>query len=199
MNSKLYLSFAAGVAVGAVATYFVVKDRIMQQAQEEIDSVKEVFKKHHLVPIDKEEQEKKELARENREKPDIMTYSNILKKEGYVDYSQSAEREEEKETKKVNKFGKDIPYVIAPEDFGENEDYEKVSYTYYSDGVVTDEREEIVKDVGETIGEDFADHFGDYEDDSVYIRNDVIGIDYEILYDDRTYEEVHGPRSVEGQ
>ncbi len=94
------------------------------------------------------------------------------------------------------KFGKDIPYVIAPEEFGENEDYEKISLTYFSkDGIVTDENDEVVKDAGEVLGDDFADHFGEYEDDSIHIRNDKTGCDYEVLYDDRSSEDVIGPHS----
>lgn len=85
---------------------------------------------------------------------------------------------------------KDGPYVIPPEDFGEFEDYEKISLTYYSDGVLTDENDEIMDDVEDSVGEDSLNHFGEYEDDSVFVRNDRKKCDYEILLDLRKYEDV---------
>ena len=36
-------------------------------------------------------------------------------------------------------------------------------------------------------GPEVFSHFGEYEEDSIYVRNDVTGIDYEILLDHRLY------------
>ena len=48
----------------------------------------------------------------------------------------------------------------------------------------------IVDDIEETVGEDSLEHFGEYEDDSVYVRNDAKKCDYEILLDQRYYQEI---------
>ena len=92
------------------------------------------------------------------------------------------------------------PYVIPPEKFGEHEEkYTTASLTYYADGVLTDdEYDEPVDNIEELVG-DFASHFGEYEDDSVFVRNDITKCDYEILRDLRRYSEVakskpHGHR-----
>lgn len=82
------------------------------------------------------------------------------------------------------------PYVIAPEEFGEMDDYETVSLTYYSDGVLTDDFDNEIEDVEGMVGEDSLDHFGEYEDDSVFVRNDRYKTDYEILLDLRKYSDV---------
>ena len=37
------------------------------------------------------------------------------------------------------------------------------------------------------VGDDFKKHFGEYEDDCVYVRNDNLDIDYEILLQGVTY------------
>ena len=47
------------------------------------------------------------------------------------------------------------PYVISPEEFGDFDEYTKLSLTYYSDGVLADENDEIVDDIDETVGADF--------------------------------------------
>ena len=45
-------------------------------------------------------------------------------------------------------------------------------------------------EIEDAIGDiDPSVHFGDYEEDSVFIRNDERGIDYEVLRDEDPYEE----------
>ena len=83
----------------------------------------------------------------------------------------------------------DKPYVIAPEEFGEMDGYNTISLTYYADNVLADDIDELVEDVDETVGLDSLNHFGEYEDDSVFVRNDRLRSDYEILRDNRTYED----------
>ena len=82
------------------------------------------------------------------------------------------------------------PYVISPEQFGENEDYERISLTYYADQVLVDENDEMIEDVEEMVGFESLNHFGEYEDDSVFVRNDAKKCDYEILLDQKLYSDV---------
>lgn len=83
------------------------------------------------------------------------------------------------------------PYVISPDDYGENDNYTQISLVYYAgDGVLADDEDEVVEDIEDTVGEDFAEHFGEYEDDSVFIRNDRLRCDYEILRDNRSFSDV---------
>ena len=95
-----------------------------------------------------------------------------------------------KNGKQKQEIAVDRPYVIQPSDFGEFDDYEKISLTYTADGVLLDDMNEIVDDIEETVGEDSLEHFGEYEDDSVYVRNDAKKCDYEILLDQRNYQEI---------
>ena len=75
----------------------------------------------------------------------------------------------------------DKPYVIPPEEFGEMEGYVQSSLTYYADRVLTDEDDNVIDDVDGIVGADFYKHFGEYEEDSVFVRNDGKKHDYEIL------------------
>ena len=85
----------------------------------------------------------------------------------------------------------DAPYVIPPEEFGET-DYEIISLTYYADGILADDMDDIVDDVDDIVGADSLTHFGEYEEDSVFVRNDLREVDYEILRDPRKYSDVVG-------
>ena len=53
-------------------------------------------------------------------------------------------------------------------------------------------------DVDCFIGLESLKHFGEYGDDSVYVRNDELKADYEILLDDEKYE-VLFPRPMEDE
>ena len=177
-------SFLLGMGIGAYITYIYVKDMYAEIAQEEINSVKEAYikKAKNLQKDVITEDEKKEKVDKvkNKNKSDISEYAAKLKESGYTNYSEISQEDNDVE----------VPYVIAPEDYGENDEYETISLTYYSDGVLTDEDDEVITNPGELVGEDFASHFGDYEDDSVFIRNDDRKIDFEILMDYRTYQDV---------
>ena len=175
-------SFLLGVGIGAYITYMYVKDMYAEIAQEEINSVKEAYaeKAKNIQRDVIKEDEKKEKADKAKNKLDISEYAAKIKESGYTNYSELSQEDNDVE----------VPYVIAPEDYGENDEYETISLTYYSDGVLTDEDDKVITNPGELVGKDFASHFGDFEDDSVFIRNDERKIDFEILMDYRTYQDV---------
>ena len=85
----------------------------------------------------------------------------------------------------------DRPYVIPPEDFGDVDiDYETKSLVMYADGVLVNEYGAIIEDVDNLVGKDSLNHFGEYEDDSVFVRNDRLKTDFEILLDNRNYKDI---------
>ena len=81
------------------------------------------------------------------------------------------------------------PYVIAPEEFGELEDYQTEAFVYYEDKIVATNDDRIVDDVEVLIG-DALEHFGDYEDDAVHVRNEKEKTDYEILRSEKNYTDL---------
>lgn len=198
MHNKILFvtAFIIGAGVGSAVTWKLIKDKYEQLAQEEIDSVKEVFSRRESDAAGKTVAQNltEELKNSTKEKPDIKEYAAELRKNGYTNYSdiQPTDKEEEE-------MSTDKPYVIMPEAFMEYEEYDHISLTYYADNVLTDENDEIIEDVEETVGEESLSHFGEYEDDSVYVRNDARKCDYEILLDQRNYSDVakHLPHQME--
>lgn len=49
--------------------------------------------------------------------------------------------------------------MIPPEQFGDDEEYEQISLTYYADGVLADENDEVIEDVEDAVGIDSLNHF----------------------------------------
>lgn len=179
------LIFAAGVAIGSAVTWKLVKDKYKKLADEEIASVKEVWSKKHpasegIAETDVKESVKTDTTQQPKKNPDFKDYramQEIIDKNSY--------KEEDYMYK----------YVISPEEFGESE-LPSESLTYWADGVVTDEANCVMDedDIDETIGSDALNHFGEYEDDSVFVRNETLGKEYEILMDTRKFSDVYPTR-----
>ena len=191
MNKEIiYIaSFVAGAAIGSVVTWQLLKTKYEQIAQEEIDSMKEFFeekKKEDELERKSEDQDPdgNETPKEER-KEMIIVSKEIANKHDYTAHSSTEKKEEEEED--MNDVNE--PYVIPPEEYGEYMDYEQIELTYFQDGVLTDENYIPIDDIEGTVGIGFEDHFGEYEDDSVYVRNDVRRCEYEILADERNFSD----------
>lgn len=195
LNKVLY--FAVGAALGSAATYFVVKNKYEELANQERIQREEYYKQKKAEkvkesdeggdgePSEEAQEEYKRLAG-NYSDPEQEKGDDILKY-----YRKRVKEHEEERFKEEEEEMANRPYVISPEEFGE-EGYKEVSLTYYADGVLTDEDDyEMDEDqIKRTVGEDAVNHFGEYEDDSVFVRNDKLKTDYEILKDLRAYSEV---------
>ena len=180
---KSLLIFAAGVVIGSEATWKLTKDKYKAIADEEIESVKETFAKRKK----KEDIETPTLLDVSSMHPkfsdaDLKKLKQTITTNGYRNYSNIAKEEEPIMAK---------PYVISPEEFGEA-DYPTESLTYYADGILTDERNDIIEDVERMVGMESLNHFGEYEDDSVFVRNDELRTDYEILLDNQRFYDTDG-------
>lgn len=186
MNTKAlyFVAFFVGAAAGVTASFKYAQKKYEQIAQEEIDSVKEAFSRKDEELTRRVEEVKatqQSMADQAKSKPNVMADS------GYTNYAKPEPNES------PNSDTNDMlekPYVIHPDEFGEMDDYETFSLSYYSDGVVADDNDDLVDDVDEVIGLDSLKHFGEYEDDSVFVRNDRLKCDYEILLDQRRYSDL---------
>ena len=183
-------AFILGAAVGSGITWYFLKDKYEKLAQEEIDSVKEVFSKRASdIPEKDESQNETEDISEGSTDKELDSYKQFINKVEYTDYSTN-KTSEDKQEKVDEPDYEEAPYIITPEEFGELDGYDEISLTYYSDQVLTDENNELVEDVDRVVGFESLNHFGEYEDDSVYVRNDRLKCDYEILMDHRKFADV---------
>ena len=191
---KNLLCFVAGAAIGSVVTWKLIEKKYKDLADEEIESVKETFK-NRKSRITKDEVKETVEKVINKFKEPKETVENIVTSEGYY-----TEDEEETEEDDESNYTVDVdpgvevilPYVITPEQFGEYDEYGTKTLTYYADNVLTDEIDSpITSEEMETmIGPDALDHFGEYEDDSVYIRDEMNEMDYEILKSEKMFSEI---------
>ena len=197
MNKTInFMMFVLGVAVGSVVTWRYVEKKYEQIAQDEIDSVKEVFSRREAEFTKNTEARIK--ADNAKEKLSVIEYATRLREHGYTNYSDMVDEkpeeanivDEKPKEAKEEPMSVDKPYVITPEEFGDLDDYETISLTYYADQILADDNDVIVDDVEDVVGFDSLNSFGEYEDDSVFVRNDRLKCDYEILLDQRKYSSV---------
>ena len=182
-----FLAFTCGGVAGFFAGKKMLEQHYNQLIQEEIDSVKQAFRRRMKSALPKEkkatEKEKpvetsKSFDKQKAERKDYRAY--------YPESKTDSPKEEPKEEKNTK------PYVIPPEEFDTIAGYEAISLTLYADGTVADDDDNAMseEDIEETVSRESLKHFGEYEQDSVFVRNDDMRTDYEILLDERRYESV---------
>lgn len=191
MNAKNALLFVAGVVVGGTSGYFVTKKALEMKFEadmsEQIQEVKDYYKLlRKEAPFDTPE-----ATQAVNYKELIESYQNgtieVESEESQVSYAEVVEPEGPVRNP-------ELPYVISVEEFMEERDeFEKNTVTYFDgDDVLCDEREAVIPDVENTVGTDSLTKFGVDSNDSkvVYVRNEKLAIDYEIILDDRSYSDV---------
>lgn len=193
--------FGAGVIAGAFVAARAVKEKYQQEAEEEIAEMREYYREltknaktpdeDKMLEEDEKRKEEKEENTKNDFKPieELEEAKEIIKDKGYINYTHYNDTDI-KENKREEQVDENEIYIIDPEEYGgENGEYDTATLTYFKDGVLTDEVDEIVayNIIG---GEENLQPFKDYPDcNAVYVRDDNIMVDYEILRDPYQYDE----------
>ena len=194
MNDKLSsaIIFCGGVFIGGFITWDFFKTKYKKIADEEIASVKETFEHREPRPDNNykvEEEFKGNDAYINVSPGVAERIIQIIDSNGYKNYSNTAIETDKKGGTADMELKQ--PYVITPEQYEDNVDYTKVSLTWYNDEVLEDDWGNVL-DPDDVIGSEALKTFGQYEKDSVFVRDDDEQIDYEILLDTSSYKETYG-------
>ena len=186
MNRSIkYLScFTCGAGFGVLFSWLYLKKKYEKKADEEIDEMKKYFKKkeneinschsattiiHDSLSVDlKPETSYISENNKNRNSEDLPEYGKMFH----------------------NKELFRAPYVISPEEFYDEESYEKITLSYFAnDRILADDENCMVEDVESAVGSEWEDRFDEFVKGAVYVRNDSRQCDYEILYVDGYYVE----------
>ena len=161
--NKTFMAFIAGAAAGAGAAWLYAKKYFGNQIDDVIAKCNAV-EAEEQPKISKQEKEESETPAEAEKGGDgLVRYNKAIKENGYSD-------------KVAQK-----PYFISADEFKDGTMITAVTWSYFEDGVVTDEYDNIVDDVEQAIGKIdlLVDAFGD--GDIAYVRNEDRKCDYEIL------------------
>lgn len=158
--------FTAGVIIGSVVTWKVID---MKQEVTTNISVEEPVEQY--VAKDRGD-EIENVKEEEEDEQNVIQYNKIINSAGY-----SADSKDEKE--EANNV--EAPYMIPPDEFSELDGYRTETLYWYEDGTIVDEMENEIDDAEDIVGKDALVYFKDFNDDSLYVRNDARKTDYEIL------------------
>ena len=182
---KGLLIFAAGLAVGAVAGAVLVKNKVLADAKAEIDEVREYYRESRGV---KEVEEVKEVEKKEYKLKDIQIKDEPKTEKDYTNYSQITKMYMSKDEHQTPMY--DDPFVIDPSEFGENPEYDTETLTYFADGVLVDDVDDVIEEPDIIVGLENLKVFEEFGATSVYVRNDLYKTDYEIIRDDWNYSDL---------
>jgi len=201
----VFVGFLMGAAAGSAASFLFLNNRYRKKYEEDFNKLKEEFSNPKVSEFF---QKQREISEEVEEAADDQL-PHLKKKpiqrrkpgeKGYTDYTSfyhgGAKVEEpssDEEDLVINDLCGDpnaIPEVINPDEFGYDETYAQISLLYTTDGVLIDDTDEVFDGDPTSLPKDFAEHFGEYEDDSVYVKNDRIRVYYEILRSQKSSDEI---------
>lgn len=179
LKSTLIFLLGAGVGASVSALYFSKK------YQKECDEMREAY--NHMTERRKavfEQPSPVELAKKYGADAIAKTYDppKIIVEDDCEDELDDETLDEEC----VPIEGIDLsearyePYIIPPEDFGDYPSFSRIDLTFYADGVLCEDNETMT-DISDKVGYDALNHFGEYEDDSVYVRNERLQADFCII------------------
>lgn len=222
MNCKFInaLVFAAGAAIGSAVTWKVVQTKYDRIVQEEVDRFKEDYAKC-MANLQNQDNDNKQTEETEEDDEDEYAYPDGTVKQINWEELENLDEDEDdvpifeyereeyaklvehytNEKGGADNMAKDIaktPYVISPYDFGELDGYHQIELTYYADEILEDDEYNIVTDAEEILGPKALKTFGEYEDDAVFVRNEHLRTDFQILKDYRTYAQARsvGPNQV---
>jgi hypothetical protein len=203
------------LAVGSAAGYFIalkiLDKKYQDQLQQEVESTKKFYAKlYKKDEFQTPESTIKEIAPGAAEAAAaLLNYKGISDAAFEVvdekrEFAQQvlhnifAEKttEEISDKEKRNRT-EEAPYILSKDEFMESDsDYTQSTVTYFGgDKVLVDSREDIIEDVDMTVGEGNLERFGHGSGDPnvLYVRNDRLEIEFEILLSQGKYsKEVAG-------
>lgn len=216
MNKAQITAVVAGsLAVGGAAGYFIAKRRLENQFEqlfrEEMETMRGVYSAMHKEGVYSTPAGAASvlLPTNNNIPSQIEEFEEHVGRLGYADISdedfpqgETTENVFEQEEPDEEELGDPVHVVldndeqivlITVDEFMEDGPNEKVSISYFDgDGVLADDAQQIIHDIDNTVTTRAFDYFGHHEgdDDTVYVRNKKLEVDFEITREDGSYTQM---------
>lgn len=212
MSGKVVLSFVLGAATGAVGMYFGMKQACEKYIGKEIEQFKADYEAAHKKKEEKKSEDVKKME-ENLEKDAekaLKKYASTTEKS--ISSVDTGKKETDAKLERVN-YAKirtpDIdkideidveknvdcaigPVIIDPSEYMEDDGLKRVVWNYLpkEHAVYSENGDEEIVDGIKLLGEENLDSFGEFEVDTLYVKNAREGVKIDcIQYEDMTYDE----------
>jgi len=195
MNYKTLAIFFAGVGIGALVSRLYLKEKYEKILDMEIERVNSAYEKEMEEARHSKDEEVKEdesqladeIAHRVQADYDRKVYRHEVAKQAYDSYF----KKEEEPTKAMAPIEPvEEPYVITGNEFITDQAHDKETLTYYINAkILVDDNDEMLDvPATEILGDEFISHFHDGEVGVVYVRNNKMGVDYEVILDESSEE-----------
>lgn len=212
MSGKVVLSFILGAAGGATAMYFGMKKACEVYIEKEIEQFKADYEAAHEAKTEEKSEDQKEIEKnlEKEAEKALKKYASATEKS--ISSVDTGKKEADAKLERVN-YAKirtpDIdkideidveknvdcaigPVVIDPSDYMEDDGLKRVVWNYLpkENKVYSEDGTEEIVDGIKMLGEENLDSFGEFEVDTLYVKNAREGIKIDcVQYEDMTYDE----------
>ena len=210
---KQILIFVLGAGLGGLLGYKYAEKKMAELNEKDIAELKAYYNNEYMGKLLKNNEQMNEIADKISELDEQIGSENA---ENGIDNSDNSnenaewnEKVEEikekavKKTKKSTKKAKNEPVepptesrlIISAEEFLEENDFDKETMYYYEeDEIFCTPEYEIVHEGIDLIGKENLDNVGMFEDGVLYVRNELYGKDFEIIFYEGAYSDI-----VEGE
>lgn len=182
---KGVIIFALGFGFGVIGANMALKDSFEERVQERLDDIELGSKAR--VSADYGDPEGSITGQVSKLRLMRKEYTGLARQ--YDTQQEDPEEEDSNRNGDINPY----PYVISTQAFSfECEDHEKeILYYYAQDGVLCDDNQDLVGNWTELVG-NVDSYFGKdaSEEHAVYVRNERMETDYEIIFLDKKYSVV---------
>lgn len=212
MSGKAVLSFVLGAAGGAVGMYFGMKQACEVYIDKEIEQFKADYEAAHQPKPEEKSEDLKEMEKnlEKDAEKALKKYASATEKS--ISSVDTGKKEADAKVERVN-YAKirtpDIdkideidveknvdcaigPVVIDPSEYMEDDGLKRVVWNYLpkEHAVYSENGDEEIVDGIKLLGEENLDSFGEFEVDTLYVKNAREGVKIDcIQYEDMTYDE----------
>ncbi len=226
MNRTLtnFVIFAIGSAIGSIVTLKLVKDKYKHDAQEKIDIIRSSYAKREKERLDvlrkmnDEFKETQDRINKTLNNDDANTVSDISDgTQNRKEYNNIVGMYNNEDESIYNPHGNAVitdnedwdndedeaPEYIAPraisyEEFCDGIDYNTCPLTFYEgDKCLVNDWDEVLNNVDDIAGWENIENFLETDEDVLYVRNEMTGLDYEITRDPRSWFLIPGNNKEE--
>ena len=170
-----------GLVTGAIAAYKITSDhyeKIVSDLEDDFDE--SVFGDDEGVQVSELEEDVNVYeplkTSHNIPKTPLKDYANKLKETGYIG-GENPEKDQ------------NSPYIIRNDQFGLDNEYDLVALAYHSNDILVNEVGEIIPEPSELIDPDALEQLGEDKADVVYVRNEKLKTEFEIIFEPEPLEE----------
>lgn len=212
MSGKVVLSFILGAAAGATGMYFGMKKACETYIDNEINQFKADYEAAHKEKAEEKSEDLKEMEKNLEEDAEKALKKYATATDKSISSVDTGKKEADAKLKRIN-YAKirtpDIekideidvekrveaaigPVIIDPSDYMEDDGLKRVVWNYLpkENKVYSEDGTEEIMDGIELLGEENLDSFGEFEVDTLYVKNAREGIKIDcIQYEDMTYDE----------